>query len=365
MDDDTESLSETVPDCLECSICFGLLYKPTALDCGHVFCFWCLFRSMAQWHASKCPLCKRSFSVFPRVCRPLYMYIRSKYPRTFDQRRQEVEEFERATERQSPAEEHILTPGSGANVDRLPPTASREIRDLLSAWQGNDAPQPPLPPSPSRPAAASGAEPMAESGGGQQGEDGAAGEGDEAFVHVSDEVSSLLSPEMRPTAVRLPVREFVHFQVGCDGCGRLPIVGARYRCRDCHERVGYDLCGACHRENYSRCGLFNQMHTSAHRMELVQPDAVTVLLNCLHKCHPTLPLAELLSLLELQGSSGPSTPDNDSDNDLEDETPERTGPLPPLGLMPDEQSPPVGDDETGDRPAPAGGREEGRGGSSA
>ena len=37
-------------------------------------------------------------------------------------------------------------------------------------------------------------------------------------------------------------------QVGCDACGLYPIVGDRWRCRDCPERIGFDLCGACHTE---------------------------------------------------------------------------------------------------------------------
>jgi hypothetical protein len=34
-----------------------------------------------------------------------------------------------------------------------------------------------------------------------------------------------------------PTKSFVHFGVGCDGCGAYPISGRAYRCRDCPEQV--------------------------------------------------------------------------------------------------------------------------------
>lgn len=49
-------------------------------------------------------------------------------------------------------------------------------------------------------------------------------------------------------------------RIGCDGCGVYPIVGKRYRCRDCHERIGFDLCSACHDSNRDMAGRFNQQH---------------------------------------------------------------------------------------------------------
>ncbi|KAL7177347.1 hypothetical protein ACSBR2_030659 [Camellia fascicularis] len=30
--------------------------------------------------------------------------------------------------------------------------------------------------------------------------------------------------------------------VGCDYCGMCPIIAERYRCKDCKERMGFDLC---------------------------------------------------------------------------------------------------------------------------
>jgi len=52
-----------------------------------------------------------------------------------------------------------------------------------------------------------------------------------------------------------------------------PIVGDRYKCQDCMERMGFDLCGDCYNTRSKRPGRFNQQHTPDHRFQLVkQPD---------------------------------------------------------------------------------------------
>lgn len=58
----------------------------------------------------------------------------------------------------------------------------------------------------------------------------------------------------------------LHVGVGCDGCGMFPIIGDRFKCRDCEERIGYDLCGTCHRKGGDASGRFNQQHKLGHRM---------------------------------------------------------------------------------------------------
>ena len=54
-------------------------------------------------------------------------------------------------------------------------------------------------------------------------------------------------------------------RIGCDGmgCGLCPIIGRRYRCLDCPERMGFDLCGKCYDHNLQHpnlVGRFNQSH---------------------------------------------------------------------------------------------------------
>uniref|UniRef100_UPI003CE5C9C1 W-degron,E3 ubiquitin-protein ligase PRT1 n=1 Tax=Arabidopsis thaliana TaxID=3702 RepID=UPI003CE5C9C1 len=62
----------------------------------------------------------------------------------------------------------------------------------------------------------------------------------------------------------------VHFGAGCDSCGVYPIIGDRYRCKDCKEEIGYDLCKDCYETPSKVPGRFNQQHTPDHRLELAR-----------------------------------------------------------------------------------------------
>ncbi|CAN8268578.1 unnamed protein product [Cochlearia groenlandica] len=59
----------------------------------------------------------------------------------------------------------------------------------------------------------------------------------------------------------------VHIGAGCDACGVYPIIGERYRCKDCKEEIGYDLCKDCYETPSKVPGRFNQQHTPEHRLE--------------------------------------------------------------------------------------------------
>lgn len=50
-----------------------------------------------------------------------------------------------------------------------------------------------------------------------------------------------------------------------------PIVGDRYKCKDCKEAIGFDLCEACYSSSSNLPGRFNQQHTPDHKFELLQP----------------------------------------------------------------------------------------------
>ncbi|XP_006297663.2 E3 ubiquitin-protein ligase PRT1 isoform X1 [Capsella rubella] len=62
----------------------------------------------------------------------------------------------------------------------------------------------------------------------------------------------------------------VHYGAGCDSCGVYPIIGDRYRCKDCKEEIGYDLCKECYESPSKVPGRFNQQHTPDHRLELAE-----------------------------------------------------------------------------------------------
>ncbi|KAJ4955919.1 hypothetical protein NE237_012702 [Protea cynaroides] len=64
----------------------------------------------------------------------------------------------------------------------------------------------------------------------------------------------------------------VHIGVGCDSCGMYPIFGERYRCKDCVEKIGFDLCADCYKTCSKLPGKFNQQHTPQHEFELISPE---------------------------------------------------------------------------------------------
>jgi Zinc finger, ZZ type len=65
-----------------------------------------------------------------------------------------------------------------------------------------------------------------------------------------------------PCFVTRALREYVHIGIGCDCCGAYPIRGKRFKCLDCPEAVGFDLCEACHRGSLVSYGRFNQRHVA-------------------------------------------------------------------------------------------------------
>ena len=47
-----------------------------------------------------------------------------------------------------------------------------------------------------------------------------------------------------------------------------PLIGKRYRCTDCKEKIGFDLCETCYNSNSKLPGRFNQQHTPDHKFEI-------------------------------------------------------------------------------------------------
>ncbi|KAL5996975.1 hypothetical protein ACLOJK_007901 [Asimina triloba] len=48
-----------------------------------------------------------------------------------------------------------------------------------------------------------------------------------------------------------------------------PVIGERYKCVDCVEQIGFDLCGDCYRTRSKLPGRFNQKHTPDHKFKLI------------------------------------------------------------------------------------------------
>ena len=122
--------------------------------------------------------------------------------------------------------------------------------------------------------------------------------------------------------------QYVHFGVGCDGCGVFPIVGQRWKCDDCSEEIGFDLCGDCYdcgvhkREGKVTVGRFNQQHRPDHNMILMEQ--VNTFFHQLQRVHPNVPLSQLLSMVEMaqsgaEGSGDEDGDDEDGDNNIDEE----------------------------------------------
>ena len=123
----------------------------------------------------------------------------------------------------------------------------------------------------------------------------------------------------RTTNARSP---YVHFGVGCDGCGAFPIRGAAFRCLDCPDDVGFDLCAECHSSPLVVTGRFDQGHTSNHRV--VEREQVRTPLHELQAANPQLGVHEVLDIARMQLQAAAPPPPDDSSSD--DESFSRYGP---------------------------------------
>ena len=115
---------------------------------------------------------------------------------------------------------------------------------------------------------------------------------------------------------------YVHFGVGCDGCGAFPIRGAAFRCLDCPDAVGFDLCAECRGSSLVVTGRFDQGHTSNHRV--VEREQVRTWLHELQAANPQLGVHEVLDIARMQLQAAAPPPPDDSSSD--DESFSRYGP---------------------------------------
>lgn len=110
-----------------------------------------------------------------------------------------------------------------------------------------------------------------------------------------------------------------------------PIVGDRYRCKDCVEAIGFDLCGDCYNTRSKLPGRFNQQHTPEHRFEIVKNSIRDIMLTLWRgqsgdgSAVPNLPNEEPSESLEIlipPPNEASENAENDSttpnDNTLED-----------------------------------------------
>ncbi|MCO5561992.1 hypothetical protein L7F22_015618 [Adiantum nelumboides] len=330
-------IEETEP--FNCSICLELVYKPIVQACGHIFCFWCAFQAMNVRKESHCPVCRRPYKYFPRVCELLHFALSKAVPEEYERRGREVQRTEEQKQVFSPrlveSPRQVWSPRTldevaGFNsLQSTPrgvstPTANSSVGKITPAFvlcsQNED-----------------------------KHKDMGCTRRDAAFMHkalvVDDFCCSFCNdllyrpvvlncgkvfcePCLRNTSSKgiycpsckaphsgnsificlelhqylegafpmeysrrkgqqpaettepsycenghcddVKTEQLLHVGVGCDECGMYPIEGIRYRCVECTEKIGFDLCGSCYKSGGSVMGRFNQEHQPNHHMEQVQ-----------------------------------------------------------------------------------------------
>jgi len=282
-----------------CPVCRELIYKPTVNSCGHTFCFWCLHRSMDPLDCSSCPICRAPFVHLPAPCLALHLHLNAAFPAEYAHRAAETLANETewqtsspqlATEgepdwscvecRRTPAKHTRvsvcghLTCADCFDIGLTRPCASCAARQvyvpkpcrLICALHGDEAPA--EAPSPQ----------------------------DAEAEACAPEASSHASPDPPAGGAAAAERAYVHFGVGCDGCGIYPITGLAWKCQECPDAVGYDLCDDCHGAPLS-AGRFGQSHLPAHRME--EREQVQTLWHTLAAANPEMSLRDIVQLVEV------------------------------------------------------------------
>jgi len=265
---------------LLCPICQDLLVKPVVNACGHSFCFWCTHRAMDPLARSSCPLCRAELEHFPLPCAPLY-HIATRFFDEVTERAKEISEQE--MELKAGSVQIAIEPGRPAEF-RCQVCGEHVRRGLVSVC-GHLFCSGCFPSDPNKAVCPCGSRliyrpkpcQLLLSITGDEGACDACPVGGEVErlpslppttrASIQDCFKSLAVWNLRaPAPKQLP---YVHFGVGCDACGVYPISGRAFRCRDCPDQVGFDLCADCHTlhrgEGYA--GRFGQAHTKDHSME--------------------------------------------------------------------------------------------------
>ncbi|KAK3187847.1 hypothetical protein Dsin_027408 [Dipteronia sinensis] len=363
----------------QCCVCLELLYKPVVLACGHVSCFWCVFKAMNFWHESCCPVCRHSYNHFPSICQLLHFLLMKLYPVIYKRRERQVGEEEKKVGNFSPQLDHQLygsnlsdgldilknplcspscqqtmypeshhsgegKSSSCMNVlettvdcgddttfryatisETLENTGNAPVQEFsllgneLEHKTPNQVSVDDLPCAECKrmlfqPVVLNCGHVLCESCVVVP-EDGDLrcpvcqsvhshglprvclilehfleeqfpqlyAEKREAFLKQTNCSTkqthqrpgrSLSLPKSVYTSCLLRNGPKVHVGVGCDFCGMYPIIGERYNCKDCVEKIGFDLCEACYKNPAKIPGRFNQQHKPEHRFEIAQPQSI-------------------------------------------------------------------------------------------
>ncbi|XP_073395947.1 E3 ubiquitin-protein ligase PRT1 [Physcomitrium patens] len=118
----------------QCIICMELVYKPIVHACGHYFCFWCVNKAMRGDFKSFCPLCRRPYMHFPRICEQLhFILLKSAHDKYLNRAREvQKEEDERGVFSPQLDDYGLRSRNTPFDINRLV-TPSRKTSEVASS----------------------------------------------------------------------------------------------------------------------------------------------------------------------------------------------------------------------------------------
>ena len=237
-----------------CDRCDGMLFMPSVMTpCAHCLCGACsgLWRPEGgggRNPIARCPVCENHLVAPPKMCHVLQNFLQTHFAPAMEAR---IEELER--EGIPPAA--AANPAAPAGVAGVAGVAGGAGNGCASCASCASKASPSLaaspPPAPS-PSPSPSPSPLG---------DGAAMPLQERVIKILKDPSEHTQPE-----------DHVHFGVGCDGCGVCPIVGERWQCLECQEKMGFDLCGHCYVHHQGKKA---RAHTHRHRQRHTHIDTHT------------------------------------------------------------------------------------------
>ncbi|ESQ37127.1 hypothetical protein EUTSA_v10002569mg [Eutrema salsugineum] len=319
-----DELQEEISDKFLCCVCLEILYKPIVLSCGHLSCFWCVHNSMNGLRKSHCPICRDPYVHFPSVCQKLHFLLKKIYPLAHKKREEQVLKDEQEHACFSPQIDVVLDEqkAKGSNEeskdaktlhvhendlskdnkvskqiskDDLLCSACKELLvrpvvlncghvycegcvvDMAEESEMIKCQDCHVCDPRGFPKVCLVLEQLLEENfpeeynsrrSGIQKTLAHNGKGNIQSCHKDG--TSLSDSDDDDIPWWANSASTVHVYVGCDSCGVYPIIGDRYRCKDCKEEMGYDLCKECYETPSKVAGRFNQQHTPEHRLERVE-----------------------------------------------------------------------------------------------
>ncbi|KAM7271977.1 hypothetical protein ACFE04_031191 [Oxalis oulophora] len=318
MEEETVISPEEISDHFTCCVCLELLHKPIVLRKRHFD-----FRSMSFERESHCPICRYEYTHFPTICEMLHFLLKKLYPIAYERREAQVLEEEKKNQYFSPQFDHHICgsddnsknhtqncDGNSVEEKGNPENKADEKHELVSIadalcaackqfliyplvlncghvycgtcivnldggllkCQVCPSVNPSGIPKTCLPLDHFLEEKFPEEYSVRK----IAVQLQHKEITVKLENASSSSKQEKPTpSVDLvpwwaDPDSKVHAAVGCDSCGMYPIIGERYRCKDCVEKIGFDLCGDCYKTTSKLPGRFNQQHTPDHKFELIK-----------------------------------------------------------------------------------------------